>query len=68
MDYEKKYIEYIIKESTNTPELKPALTNLLLDKIDFESFVISIQSITWNYNVDTFKQFKKSIDLDNLLN
>lgn len=64
MDYEKEYVEFLISESTNFPEIKPILENYLLDRISFNELIKDIYE--GGYDVLPWKQFKKDKDINSL--
>ena len=64
MQYEKEYINYVISEVINFPEIETILEGYLMNEIDFNGLVKSIEE---NVDIYSYRIFKKSIDIDNLL-
>lgn len=64
MNYEKEYIDFLIKESEEFPLVKPILEKYLLNTIEFDELVeyISYEPI----GVMHWKAFKKDKDIDSL--
>lgn len=63
MNYEKEYIDYLIKESDKVEKIKPILDGYFLNSISFDGVVILVEK----YDITTFHKFKKSINIDSFL-
>jgi hypothetical protein len=66
MNYEKEYIDFLIKESVKFPLVKPILEKYLLNTIEFEELVEYISDN--KTGVIHWRSFKKDKDIDGLFN
>ena len=66
MNYEKEYIDFLIKEHSDNPNIKDFLEKYLYNKIDFSEFIKLIDNNV--FDVINWKKFKKDKDIDSLLN
>jgi hypothetical protein len=65
MKYENQYIKFLTEKAKECSEIRTILEDYLLNNIDFSTLTERIE--TQNIDVEKYRTFKKSLDIDKLL-
>ncbi len=66
MKYEDQYITFLSAKARDCQKVKAIIEDYLLNKIDFEELTSLIEE--QNIDIESYRTFKKSKDIDDLLN